>query len=239
MQTVDILTDIMSKCIVHVHNRTSASATEVAGETGTMLIIDYTVVIALPLNLLYPVRLAPKQKIGIAVVFSLGIIIILVAMARAIQISRKAFADGVLLALWGIIESTVCECQRTFETTRTYPRSMLGSTVSDTDLWLNFFKSAVIVGCLPPFQSLFKGGGSFRRNSSPKNNNALPPGLNLDPIRQDIAGTSSAGTDGSANAARKFRSGPIDGGQHLSDGGYDDGFNVPHGAIRVRSDYVS
>ena len=77
-----------------------------------MLIINYTLVIALPLNLLYTVRLAPKQKLGIAAVFSLGTIIILVAIARAIQISRKAFADGVLLALWGIIESTVCECQR-------------------------------------------------------------------------------------------------------------------------------
>ena len=140
IQTIDILTDIMSMCIVHVHNRTSASATEVAGENGTMLINNYTVVIALPLNLSYTVRLAPKQKLGVAAIFSLGIIIILVAMARAIQISRKAFADGVLLALWGIIESTVRECQRTFETTRCYSGSMLGSTVSDTDLWLNFFK---------------------------------------------------------------------------------------------------
>ena len=67
------------------------------------------VVIALPLNLLYTVRLAPKQKLGIAAVFSLGIIIILVTMARAIQISRKAFADGFLFALWRIIESTACE----------------------------------------------------------------------------------------------------------------------------------
>ena len=74
-----------------------------------MLIITRPTVIALPLDLLYTVRLAPKQKLGIAAVFSLGIIIVLVAIARAIQISRKAFADGVLLALWGIIESTVCE----------------------------------------------------------------------------------------------------------------------------------
>ena len=102
----------MSKCILHVRGRTVASATEAAGENGTRLIINCTIVIALPLNLLYTVRLAPKQKLGIAAVFSLGIIIILVAMTRAIQISRKAFADGILLALWGIIESTVCEYQR-------------------------------------------------------------------------------------------------------------------------------
>ena len=177
MQTVDILTDIMSKCIVHVHNRTSASATEVAGENGTMLIIDYTVVIALPLNLLYTVRLAPKQKIGIAAVFSLGIIIILVAMARAIQISRKAFADGVLLALWGIIESTVCEYQRPVETTRNCPGSMLGGTVSDTDLWLNFFKSACHRRMPSPIQVAFQRWWILPTLQLPKEQQYLATGL--------------------------------------------------------------
>lgn len=81
-----------------------------------MLITNYALVISLPLNLLYTVRLARKQKIGLGAVFSIGIIIILVAIARAVQISRKAFADGVLLALWGIIESTVCEYKRLFRT---------------------------------------------------------------------------------------------------------------------------
>ena len=80
-----------------------------------MLTTNHNVVIALPLNLLYTVRLASKQKLGIAAVFSLGIIIILVAIARAIQISRKSFTDGVLLALWGIIESTVCKFSRPIE----------------------------------------------------------------------------------------------------------------------------
>ena len=32
-QTVDVLTDIMSKCIVHDHGRTSLAATVVAQET--------------------------------------------------------------------------------------------------------------------------------------------------------------------------------------------------------------
>ena len=61
----------------------------------------------------------------------------------------------------------------------------------------------------------------------------MSPGLNLDAIRLGRAGTSSP------KAARKFGPGPIDGGQHLSHDGYDDRFNVPHGAIGVRSDYVS
>jgi hypothetical protein len=63
----------------------------------------------LPLNMLWNVRLAFKQKIGLAAVFSLGTVIILVAIVRAAKISRTTFSDGVLLALWGIIESTVCK----------------------------------------------------------------------------------------------------------------------------------
>ncbi|KAL9136777.1 MAG: hypothetical protein Q9175_002014 [Cornicularia normoerica] len=75
-------------------------------ENDKILTTNHTLVITLPLNLLYTVRLVPKQKLGLAAVFSILIIIILTAIARAVQISRKAFADGVLLALWGIIEST-------------------------------------------------------------------------------------------------------------------------------------
>ena len=87
--------------------------------------IYHALVIALPLNLLYTVRLAPKQKIGLAAVFSLGAIIILTAVARAVQVSRKAFGDGVLLALWGIIESTVCECRHPLEATCNWLASRL------------------------------------------------------------------------------------------------------------------
>ena len=63
----------------------------------------------LPLHMLYKARLTVKHKIGLAVVFSLVIIIICVAIARAIEISRGTHQDGVLLALWGIIETTACK----------------------------------------------------------------------------------------------------------------------------------
>ena len=99
-----------------------------------MLITNHALVISLPLNLLYTVRLAPKQKLGLAAVFSIGIIIILVAIARAVQISRKAFADGVLLALWGIIESTVCKYRSLSKPSRNSLDSMLRENVSDADL---------------------------------------------------------------------------------------------------------
>ena len=100
-----------------------------------IVFIDRALVIALPLNLLYTVRLAPKQKIGLAAVFSLGTIIILTAIARAVQISRKAFADGVLLALWGIIESTVCECRHPLETSCDRLASILCDDTADADIW--------------------------------------------------------------------------------------------------------
>ena len=95
-------------------------------------------------------------------------------------------------------------------------------------------KPAVTEKCLSPFKSLFKGGESFRRYSSPKDNTTLLPGFSVDAIRLD-----RAGTDGSAKPVRKFKSEPIDGGQHLSDGGYEDEFNALRGTIRGRSDYVS
>lgn len=133
-QTVDVLTDIMSKCIVHVDGRTSASATVMAKGNGTMLTTDDSIVISLPLHLLYTVRLAPKQKIGLATVFSIGIIVILVAIARAVQISRKTFADGVLLALWGIIECTICEYKRYFKANCDRLNPGMDGDVSDADL---------------------------------------------------------------------------------------------------------
>ena len=60
--------------------------------------------------MLYKARLTfRRNKIGLAVVFSLVIAIISVAIARAIEISRGTHQDAVLLALWGIIESTTCK----------------------------------------------------------------------------------------------------------------------------------
>lgn len=49
------------------------------------------------------------SKAGLAAVFSLGVFIILVAIACVAQITRKKFTDGVLLAIWGIVESTTCK----------------------------------------------------------------------------------------------------------------------------------
>ncbi|OBT54457.1 hypothetical protein VE04_05068 [Pseudogymnoascus sp. 24MN13] len=85
-------------------------------------------IMAMPLRLLWKVRISGSEKMGLAAVFSIGVLIIVFAIARAVQIAFTTTSDSVLLALWGIIESTV----------------------------------SVIVGCLPPFKSLF----SRRQNTS-------------------------------------------------------------------------
>ena len=194
-----------------------------------MVIANRGLVIALPLNLLYTVRLAPKQKLGLAAVFSIGILIILVAIARAVRISRKAFSDGVLLALWGIIESTVCEYRHLFAFNRnrlSTPCCVIVYLILMLDT--SFSASAVIVGCLPPFKSLFQSRSSFQRYSSPVNGKRLLPGLKFDNIRL-----------GSAKAASNTMSRPVDAIEDVIDGRYDGGCHVPPGAIGVRNDYVS
>ena len=80
--------------------------------TRTTPITDYPTVISLALKISYTARLAPKQKVALAAAFSLGILVIIVAVARVVQVSKQAFGDGVLLALWGTTESTLCEYRR-------------------------------------------------------------------------------------------------------------------------------
>ena len=91
-----------------------------------------------------------------------------------------------------------------------------------------------MVGCLPPFKSLFKDRRSFHRYNSPVNGKDLSPGSRLDVIR-----LGSAETSNKAKAAPKVLSRPIDGKSHVFDGGDGGGFDVPRGAIGVRSDHVS
>ena len=62
---------------------------------------------AMPLSLLYKIQITTRQKLGLAAVFGVAIIIILAAMIRAIEITTKSRTDAALLALCSIIESTV------------------------------------------------------------------------------------------------------------------------------------
>ena len=94
----------------------------------------------------------------------------------------------------------------------------------------SFSAPAVIVGCLPPFKSLFQGRGSFRRHNSPIHNRNLAWGLHDEAIR-----LGSAEIGASVEAAPKVMTKSTKGKQYVVRGGYD----MPRGAIIVRSDYVS
>ena len=59
--------------------------------------------------MLYTAQLASRQKAGLAIVFSLAAIVIGVAIARAVDLTKGTDKDGIFVDLWGIIESTVCK----------------------------------------------------------------------------------------------------------------------------------
>lgn len=64
---------------------------------------------ALPFKLLYTVKITTRQKLGLAGVFGIATIIIVVAIIRAVEVTTRARTDAVLLTVWSIIESTVCK----------------------------------------------------------------------------------------------------------------------------------
>lgn len=61
----------------------------------------------LPLRLLRDLQVSRPQKIGLSIVFCLGLAIIAVAIVRLTQIIGQERADPVGLAVWGLVESTV------------------------------------------------------------------------------------------------------------------------------------
>ena len=63
---------------------------------------------ALPLRLIWNLRINKKQKLALAVMFSLGCIIIVFAIIRVTQIRASTHhVDPVWLALWSMIEASV------------------------------------------------------------------------------------------------------------------------------------
>ena len=93
---------------------------------------------------------------------------------------------------------------------------------------ISFSVSTVIVGCLPPFKSLFDSRGSSQRSKSSVNNKKASTGSKLGVIRLGSAKTSPDTTSRS-----------VDGKGNAFGAGHDGGYDVPHGAIGVRTDYVS
>ncbi|KAL2813636.1 hypothetical protein BDW59DRAFT_167446 [Aspergillus cavernicola] len=59
------------------------------------------------LRIVCSTRITVHQKADLAVVFSLGAIIIAFAVVRAINITRRAYSDQAGLAVWSIAESSI------------------------------------------------------------------------------------------------------------------------------------
>lgn len=62
------------------------------------------------LTIIWNTGLTRSQKLGLGIVFCLGLIIIAAAIARAVQISGNAYADITSVAIWSIAESSICVC---------------------------------------------------------------------------------------------------------------------------------
>ena len=64
----------------------------------------------LPLNLIRRLNVSSKQKAGLILCFCLAGVIMVVAVVRCANLlNGSTQGDQVLLALWGLIESTVCK----------------------------------------------------------------------------------------------------------------------------------
>jgi hypothetical protein len=104
-----------------------------------------------PLNLLWKVKITTREKMGLAALFSIGVIIIIFAIVRAVQIIYTNRTDSIILSLWSVLESSVCTSDLI---SSFWPRHKSVS-LSATPTLTYYFSPAVIVGCLPPFKSLF------------------------------------------------------------------------------------
>lgn len=63
---------------------------------------------ALPLRLLWKLQIRTRQKLALAAVFSLAIIIIVIAIVRIVEINPNLkHVDPIWLALWSMTEASV------------------------------------------------------------------------------------------------------------------------------------
>jgi hypothetical protein len=176
---VDVLTDLMSTICP-----TLASS--------YTLFLTYTAVMALPIRLIWNLRMPQTQKIGIVCLFGIGMILIAVATLRVAQIGGKAQSSSQpsasWLALWGVIECSI----------------------------------AVIIGCCPAFVTLIRNhttpsvsyntqGFVRQRNGGERSGDGGPDAITLASIvssgakgqsstnSKDVACIDGSGSPGRAN----------------------------------------
>ncbi|KAJ4362768.1 hypothetical protein N0V95_001259 [Ascochyta clinopodiicola] len=101
-------------------------------------VVADAIIMILPLNLLRKLQVSARQKFGLAVIFSLGTIIIAFAFARLAQVTKatsnaakdpSTVADGpVLLSMWSHIESSVSVIVATLPAFRYLLNGKIGRT---------------------------------------------------------------------------------------------------------------
>ncbi|CAG5156673.1 uncharacterized protein ALTATR162_LOCUS4470 [Alternaria atra] len=99
-------------------------------------VVSDALIMLLPLNLLRKLQVSPQQKFGLAVIFSLGTVIIAFAFARLAQVTKATsnpdpatLADGpVLLSMWSHIESSVSVIVATLPAFRYLLNGKMGRT---------------------------------------------------------------------------------------------------------------
>jgi hypothetical protein len=93
----DLLTDLTSKF----------SALPV--QTVTPLTTASTsIVMAIPVHILYTIRISTIQKFSAGIVFTVGIITMIVCIVRVITLSLS-FKKGAVTTLWSVVEAGVCK----------------------------------------------------------------------------------------------------------------------------------
>ncbi|KAJ5124976.1 uncharacterized protein N7515_008801 [Penicillium bovifimosum] len=62
---------------------------------------------SLPLRIIWQAKINMQQKIGLAILFCLGFVVVAAAIVRAIEITGKAYSDQAALAVWSVVESSI------------------------------------------------------------------------------------------------------------------------------------
>lgn len=64
---------------------------------------------AMPLRLIYNIKVSLKQKAGLVCVFSLGLVMIVFAIIRANQsLAQQGFVNLTLLMVWSTLAASIC-----------------------------------------------------------------------------------------------------------------------------------
>jgi hypothetical protein len=112
---------------------------------------------AMPLRLIYNIKVSFKQKLGLIGVFSLGVFMIVFAIIRANQsLAQQGFVNLTLLMVWSTLAAAICKFYRLVG-------GRLGSAIPCTKAHR---VSAVLVGTLPALKVLITTNARSSANRS-------------------------------------------------------------------------